>query len=191
MPDMGIDLESFKGNIVDLCRPNRFLVDISTHPMWEDDFGYLVKGASIPSRTIGEVVLQWNGMAYKVPADPTFDDFTLTFLNDIDCSCKEFFETWLDTIANMKSNERAVHSEVKYDVRVQQLNGKGEGVRVYTMKHCHPKQIDAIELDHDTTDTVENFAVTFSYSYFEVDGVDKSTTPNVSTNPATAPTNLA
>jgi hypothetical protein len=170
----GIGLEEFKNSIVDLCRPNRFFVSIEDDSEWEEDFGYLVKACSMPSRTIGEIPLNWNGMVYKVPADPTFDDFTITFLNDIDCSVKDYFENWLELIATMNDNTRMTHDEVKATVVVQQLNGNGEVVRTYRMLHAHPKQMDAIELDYDTTDSVENFVITFSYSYFEVEGVTDS-----------------
>jgi len=167
----GISLEEFKGALIDVCRPNRFFASID-HPDWQEEWGYLVKACSLPSRTSGEVALNWQGMQYKLPADHTFDDFTITFLNDIECNVKNFIESLFETQHNMATSVRGLPAECKFTVTVQQLNGAGEFVRQYKLYFCHPKQMDAIELDYDTTDSIETLNVTFSYSYFEVEGIE-------------------
>jgi hypothetical protein len=165
MSDIGISLEQFKSNITDLARPNRFEVAIDDTE-WQAEFGYLVKACSLPSKEIGEILLNWNGMVYKIPGDITFADFSITFLNDIDFKIKNYFEAWLSMIGEQVTNTRGVHSDVKCDMTISQLNGLGNVVKTYNMIGCHPKTMDAIDLDHDSTDGVEHLVITFAYSYF-------------------------
>ena len=168
MAEINIDLEKFKNNIRDLCRPNRFNVHIDKHE-WEKEYQYLVQGASLPSRTIGDITLNWNGMQYKIPGDPTFDDFSLTFLNDIDFNIKQFFEDWFDLIAEKEDNTRCTPEEAQFNIKVKQLDGQGDIMAEYEFHHCYPKQMDSIELSHETSDSVENLVITFSYSYYTYD----------------------
>jgi hypothetical protein len=170
----GISLEEFKGNLIDICRPNRFFVYLDDSS-WKDEWGYFVKSCSLPARTMGEVELNWQGMKYKIPADPTFDDFSITFLNDINCEVKDYFERLIELQHEMKTSIKNLPAACKKTIVVQQLNGSGDFVRSYKLFECHPKQMDAIELDYDTTDSIENLVITFSYSYFEVDGFDSKT----------------
>ena len=168
-------LEDFKGNLNDICRPNRFTVSIrsdnSNIDFGDEDY-FFVKGCSIPGKTMGEIELNWMGHKYKVAGDPTFNDVTITFLNDLPATTDEFsvrnkFETWFSLISEDPSNIRTIHSDYKATVFINQLNGKNEVVNTYKLINAHPKELGDIELSMESTDAVEEFTVVFSYSYVE------------------------
>ena len=49
--------------------------------------------------------------------------------------------------------------------------GKAGGIlREYTFQGMFPSEVGAIELDWNTTDTIETFPVTFQYDWWEVSG---------------------
>lgn len=170
-----ISLESFKGNLFDICRPNRFMISITS----EMDFGfgdedyYFVKGASIPGKTLGEIELNWQGHKYKVAGDPSFNDVTVTILNNMtegSENVRDKFENWFHTISDDPANIRAVHSDYKCTVNIHQLDGQGNVYKTYNLINAHPKELGDIELSMDSSDAVEEFTVVFSYSYFEIEG---------------------
>lgn len=171
-----IKLSDFKEALNDICRPNRFAVrfsgidsaamDVSFN---EEDY-FFVKAASIPGKTMGEVDLNWNGYKYKIAGDPSFNDVTVTFYNEIPKggtdSSHDKFLTWLNRISADEENIRTIHSEYKCSVHIMQLDGEGEVLKTYTLEHAHPKDVSEIALSMDSTDSVEEFNVVFSYSYF-------------------------
>lgn len=159
-----IKLTDFKAAVQDAARPNRFLVTMSGP--WTDQMSYLVKTASLPNRTIGNIELNWQGMKAKIAGDPTFDDISFTFLNDYDWNAKNFIETWMEDIAQMSTNNRTSHASYKADVVMQQLGRTGEVIATYILVGAYPISMDTIELSQDSTDTAEEFTVSFSYDYF-------------------------
>jgi hypothetical protein len=178
MPD--ITLAGFQNALSDVCRPNRFYVSIDPpidlEDFQEDDF-ILVKGASLPGRSIGEHEQWWQGERYKILCDSTYDDVTITFWNNYDDSganLRDKFEDWMNLIASDEDNIRGNHSDVKGEVNISQLGRDGTLLKTYTLKHSQPKAVGDIELSMDNTDQVEEFTVIFSYSYFTTDSSDGS-----------------
>jgi hypothetical protein len=166
-----IRLSEFKASVQDVARPNRFWVQITGTGggLWTEAYGFLAKSAGLPSRTIGDIELNWQGMKAKIAGDPTFDDFTMTFVNDYDFNIKAFFEEWLEVIATMESNVRTTHEEYKAEIIITQLGRDAETIlKEYKLIGAYPKQMDQVELSMESTDTAEELSITFAYDYFEV-----------------------
>lgn len=173
MPD--VKLESFKSNLLDLARPNRFLVRIEEEENtfgFEDDDWYFVKTASIPGKTMGEIELNWVGHKYKIAGDPTFNDVTITFWNNEEEdgveTVRDKFIKWFSTTSDDPNNVRETHNKYKCTVYIQQLNGQNAIMKTYKLMFAHPKEMSDIELSMESTDAAEDFTVVFSYSYFEI-----------------------
>lgn len=168
-----INLESFKATLYDICRPNRFMVSFDFEGVtFDDEDYYFVKSASLPGKTFGEIELNWQGYKYKVAGDPAFNDITITFYHNIPkegMSLRDKLEAWLELISVDSTNVREIHENYKGTINVEQLDGQGEPFKTYRLQHAHPKEISDIELSMDSTDAVEEFTVTFSYSYFTTD----------------------
>lgn len=167
---MPLTLTEFKNNVADVARPNRFLMTIPGVPAGinvPQNLQYLVKSALVPSRTIGEVMLNWQGMQHKLAGDPTYDDYTVTILNDSSFTARKFFEDWINIIANTESNERSAPSDYFGELQFQHLGRKeSEILATYRMINAYPKQLDQIDTAYDSNDTPEEFSVTFSVDYW-------------------------
>lgn len=166
---MGITLNDFKNNLKDAARPNRFLLSF-TSPFGGasgEEISYLVKSSQIPGRNLGEIILNWQGMQAKIAGDPTWDDLTVTFINDYDFKARKTIEQWMERIANSLTNERGEPGEYQTDIYLKQLGRKGEVIAEYVLRHAYPKTLNQIDLSMDNTDQIEEFDVTFGYEFFE------------------------
>ncbi len=166
---VGSKLSDFKSSLTEVARPNRFLVDIITAPpgLFTEQMIYHVKSASIPGRTIGQIGnLFWMGTNCKLAGEPTYDDYTITFINDLDFTARDWMLDWLDIIADVTTNKRKEHIDYKGVIKLQQLGRAHEVIAEYYMHGVFPKAVDAIELSTETVDTAEEFSCTFSVDYW-------------------------
>jgi len=167
---MGITLDNFKANIGTYLRANRFSVRIDGNIFNLEDM-YTCKGSSLPGKSFGEVELSWQGYKYKIATDPQFNDITFHFYNTVDKNGKgirDKFEKWMNQISDETTQMKDSHANYKWDVYIEQLDGKGNVIKTYVLRFAHPKEVSDIELSMDSTDQVEEFTVVFSYSFFEV-----------------------
>ena len=166
---MPITLSDFKSNVKDVARPNRFMFKFNSLRAGGDPvkMTYLCKSSQIPGKNIGEVILNWQGMQNKIAGDPTFDDLTLTFLNDYDQSGRDTFEKWMKKIDDQTTNVRTEQEEYKEDCTLEHLGRGGEVIASFKMIGVWPKTIDPVDLDQETMDTPSEFNVTLSMDYWE------------------------
>jgi hypothetical protein len=116
----------------------------------------------------------------------TYADWTTTIINDEGFSLRTALEDWQSGIVNVDFETTAVGSRNASDgsatggqgllatpsVYVRQLDDAGDDVKVYKLHACWPSDISTIDLSYDTTDSVEEFTVTWTYDYFtEVESV--------------------
>ena len=169
MPEL--DLNSFKANLKDVARPNRFLITL-TPPAGvagatNEELAYFCKGASLPGRNVGEVILNWQGMQNKIAGDPTFDPWDVTFLADYDMKARKSMNAWMQLTANQEDNIRTTQDEYKVDIRVDQLGrSKADILDSYILIGAYPSVLAPLDLNTDSVDTVGEFAVTFTYDYY-------------------------
>lgn len=172
----GIKIQDYRSAIKDVARPNRFLLTFPTLPTstpsigtFDSDMQYHVRTASLPGRTIGDITnLYWQGLNYKIAGDPTYDDYTIMFLNSANFKLKLFMEKWLNLIGNPVSNIRAAHGDYKAVIKLEQL-GKGTETDILATYYLHgvyPKSMDPVELSHETVDAIEEFSVNFSVDFW-------------------------
>lgn len=167
---MGISISDFKGNVADLARPNRFMVSFRGNALAMGNFDpslqYLAMSTELPGRDIGDITLNWQGMQIKLAGDPTVADISLKFHNDSEFKIRNFFEEWANNFANMGTNERLAHTEYKAEVVMEQLDRRGDVIATYILDGAYPKTVSPIALDMGTTDSTEEFTVSFRYDQF-------------------------
>jgi hypothetical protein len=171
-----VKLETFKGQLKDGARPNKFAVSITGNQgvagaQWIDEpFSYFVKSFSIPSRTIGEVLVNFMGLTTKLSGDGNqVDDCTMITHVDYDYTIKKYFEKWMEGILSIGAdgeNIRSAPSQYKAQVTVEQLGRSGEVLATYILHGAFPKQMDAIELSHENQDVLEELSITLAYDYW-------------------------
>ncbi len=170
-------LSAFRNAVRDVARPNRFYLYFHTPPIfpnagqWEfgDDMQYHIKAASLPGRTIGEIGnVFWQGLNFKMTGDPVYEDYTVTFMNNVDFKARKLIETWMSNIADPVENTRSDQTSYKSCIKIVQLDNLIQPIEkgTYFLDGVFPMSIDPIELSHESSDTIEEFSVTFSVDHW-------------------------
>lgn len=131
---------------------------------------FMCKAAQLPAMTTGSIEVPWMGRKTKWPGDRTYEDWTITVINDEDFLVRNAMETWQNALNTAEGNLRAPASRVKSTAEVVQYAQDGSILRVYTFDGIFPINVSGIDLSWETTDTIEEFQVTFQYDYFMVTG---------------------
>ena len=138
---------------------------------------FLVKASSIPAMTLGTIEMNYRGRVLKFAGNRTFEDWTLTVINDEDFLIRSAFERWSNVINGMTENITAGDTRLYMkDARVDHLAKDGKVLRTYVIRDMFPTSVAAIDLSFDTADEIETFEVTLAYQYWEVEAPSGITT---------------
>jgi len=156
------------------ARPNLFEVELafpSTVAVENDVLQkarFLVKAAALPASTIASVDIPFRGRILKVAGDRTFETWTITVINDVDFSIRSAFEKWMNTI-NRMSDATGLTNPVDYqkDAIVKQLDRDGSVLRSYKFWDIFPTNLSAMDLNYETTDTIQDFTVELQVHWWE------------------------
>lgn len=139
----------------------------------DEDFSYLCKAAQLPGSTLGLIEVPFSaGRRYKAPGDRTFADWTTTVINDSNHKIRKALEdlqkVYGVTDYNSETSKTFTGGNAREfsSILVEQLNQAGTTIYSYTLENCWPQDISTIDLSYDSTDTLEEFTVTWSYDYF-------------------------
>ncbi len=189
---MATRINTFLDTIGQGVKPNMFSINIE----WPSDLGenssptddknlinVLCKSAALPASNLGVIEVPFRGRTVKIAGDRTFDTWTATFFNDKEMKVRTYFEQWLESMNTHEGNYSpsflpSKDSGYMATVKVKQLEKHGvEGgkiLRQYNLMHAFPTNVSQIDLAYDSNDQVEEFSVEFQYSYWLVDGTEKS-----------------
>lgn len=177
----------------------------------KDGFEFVCRAAALPASSIGLIEVPINaGRRLKMGGDRTFAEWTTTVLNDENFNIRSNMELWQSFIVNNNFNSSSVGSrqftgnDLYTTVEVYQLNDNGEevnsaisitlnGTEYNATKNfgsaklinCWPSDLSTIDLSYDTTDTVEEFTITWVYDYCvygDNTDLDKTDKPSDSQN---------
>jgi len=156
------------------ARPNLFEVELAFPDAIRIDNDvvenarFLVKAAALPASTIAPIDVPFRGRILKIAGDRTFETWTITIINDVSFEIRSAFEKWMNYI-NKLDNATGVTDPVLYqkDAIVNQLDRDGGILRKYRFKDIFPTNISTIDLNYDTTDTIQEFTVELQVHYWE------------------------
>ena len=183
------------------ARPNLFEVSVPAFPAgvvesggvnWDKDVNkelrFLCKAAQLPASTVAEVPVPFRGRILKVAGDRTFEPWTITIINDENFRLRSSFENWMNTISDL-SHATGITNPSSYmtDAYVYQLgrgitkkaethpeNNRTQSIlRAYKFLDIFPTEVSSIDLSYDSSDTIEEFSVTFQINEFII-GVGES-----------------
>jgi hypothetical protein len=134
------------------------------------------KASTLPSSTIGIIEVPYFGRKIKVAGDRTFDDWTVTIINDEDFNIRNAFEFWHNSMdqyttnAEQKRVNGASANPYSYvsNVIVNQYGKQGEIIKTYELVNAFPNMIGQIDVSWENNDQIEEFDVTFSFDTFVV-----------------------
>ena len=158
------------------ARPSLFQVNITNPANGVADIQtpFMVKAAQIPAGTIGNIAVNYFGRPVNFAGNRTFEEWTVTVINDEDFAIRNAIEQWQNTINSVQGNLRTfgASSPVLYksNAQVTQFSKTGVPIRVYNFVGIYPTSLGAIDMSWDTADSIEEFTVGFTYDYHEVSG---------------------
>jgi len=178
---MSFSINEFKSQLVGGgARPTLFEVRLTNPVTSVADFKipFMVKAAQLPGSTLGSYTVPYFGRQIKYAGDRTFEDWTVTVINDEDFLIRNALEAWSNSINSHVSNTRSLPQDYKSDAQVIQYGKDGTALRQYTFQGLYPINLDPIDLNWETQDTIEEFGVTFQYDLWVVDGGVTGTSVN-------------
>lgn len=132
-------------------------------------FQYQCKGAQLPGSNVNRLDVMYQGRQIPVYGDRTFEDMSLTILNDTDFGIRKAFEDWMRLGNDHESNLGVTNPNNYYaDVLIEQLDRDGSVLAAYNLINAFPTVVSPIDLDWGSTDTIEEYQVTLSYAYWEL-----------------------
>ena len=154
----------------------------------------MARATDLPGLTIGTVPVFYMGREIKVPGNPSYQDWSITILNDEDFSIRKTFERWQAALNGHNSNVRnsnminsALYSTTGSVIQYSKA-GSGQipggrpgggrtagdttgatGLRKYNMIGVWPIDVSPISLDWGANDAIEEFTVTLAVQWWEVE----------------------
>ena len=134
---------------------------------------FLVRSASLPGMTLGEIALPFRGRTIYIAGDRTFDEtWSTTFLNDTDFMIRTAMERWSNGINDLKNATGVTNPNLyQVDLTVIQLDRDDKELKSYIFRNAWPTSVSSIDLTADTADAIEEFEVTWRYQHFEPSGL--------------------
>ena len=171
------------------ARPNLFQVELPGFPAaikdkWGDtlqkDFKFMCKAAALPASNVAAIEVPFRGKTLKVAGDRTFDNWSVTIINDENFQLRRVMEGWMQAISQYSDhsgltdpNDYMRNAKVfqlgRGDVTTETGTGSGGNSNIlaqYRFVDIFPVNISAIELSYDSTDTIEEFTVDFSVQFW-------------------------
>lgn len=135
---------------------------------------FMIKAAAVPAATIGTIEFPYFGRKVKLAGDRTYAEWQVTIINDEDFLVRNALEEWSNAINSFEGNVSLAGSAspllYKSQAEITQFSKTGAPVRTYKFHGLWPSEIGQIDLAWETTDTIQEFPVTFQYDYWTVSG---------------------
>ena len=155
-------------------RPTMFQVELTfptgvsqDNNLLTNDGTFLIKASQLPASTIGQIDVPFRGRKLKVAGDREFADWSVNILNDVTFGLRKGLEEWSERIQNHNYALGATElSDYYASAIVRQLDRDGRQLRAYSFEGIWPKEIEAIGLDFEANNAVEDYGVTFAVQYW-------------------------
>jgi hypothetical protein len=153
------------------------------------NFNFMCRAAQLPGSTVNQIPVNYFGRELKFAGNRTFTEWTVTIINDEDFVIRNACELWMSRLNSHVANLRAANfvnpASYQQDATVTQFGKADNILKVYRFIGMFPIDVSPIELDWGANDTIEEYAVTFAYQWWESDTTDSvaaSGAPSVAQN---------
>ena len=140
------------------------------------EFQFACKAAQMPGSAVTAIEVPYFGRVVKIPGNKTFENWTVTVINDEDFTLRNGFESWIAAMGTHDGNISTVSAGAGtlYGTgTVNQLaqTGGTTALATYSFINIYPVNVAAIDLAWDANDAIEDFTVEFAYDYWTHTGV--------------------
>lgn len=188
---MAFRVQEFRAQMnYDGARPNLFNCEIA-FPLGlggagngaaQQQFTFMARASQIPGDTIGVAPQFYFGRELKFAGNRTFSEWTVTVVNDEDYKTRDTFEKWMSAmnshVGNLR-NENFIKGDGGYqaDGYITAMGKAGPDIKAYKFIGLFPIDLSPMEMDWGANDTIQEYAVTFAYQWWEwADGQNGPTT---------------
>ena len=187
---MAFKVTDFINEAQDGARPTLFAANIAFPSVVDggvkagQKIRFLIKATQLPASNLGMIELPFMGRKIKIAGDRTFEDWSTTIINDEKFEVRASIEAWSNSINGLQTNAPsyptagALGGGYRSSGTVTQYSARGNPIRTYTFQNMWPSVIAGIDVGWESTDTIEEYEVTWTYDYFTVkpggDGVQIS-----------------
>jgi len=173
-------LDEFKAQLIGGgARPNQFRVTITPPSgivigLDVRRTSFLIKATSLPTQNIGEIPVPFRGRTVYMAGDrDEFEAWTTTIINDTDFMVRNAIERWMNGINDLENNTGVINSaDYQTDATVEQLDRDDTVLKTYIFRGIWPQSLGAIDLSHESANTLEEFTCTWRYQHFVASGVN-------------------
>ena len=196
---MAFRVQEFRSQMnYDGARPNLFKCDLTFPTLTQGQgaqtkFTFMARAAQLPGSTVNQIPQFYFGRELKFSGNRSFPEWTVTVINDEDFKIRDAFEKWMSGLNSHVGNVRNpqfIKGDGGYqqDGYVTQFGKTGDTIKRYKFIGLFPIDISPIELDWGANDTIEEYAVTFAYQWWEwAGGTNGPTTDFVGSNSVESP----
>ena len=177
---MAFSIGEFRGKALDKAGARANLFDVTVTGagaagLNKDEFTFACKAAAIPAMAVATIDVPYFGRTIKVPGNKTFDNWTVTIINDEAFAIRNAMEKWLAAMGTHEGNIATIGSSFTEaggtlygDAIVQHYDKGGAkiGAAEYKFKNIFPVTISEITLGWGENDAIEEFTVEFAYDYW-------------------------
>jgi hypothetical protein len=143
-----------------------------------EKFTFMARAAQLPGSTVNQIPVNYFGREIKFSGNRTFPEWTVTIINDEDFRLRNAFEKWMHGLNSHVTNTRGASFQAGVDYQqdglVTQFGKAGNIIKQYSLIGMFPIDVSPIELDWGSNDTIEEYAVTFAYQWWESDTTENS-----------------
>ena len=154
-----------------LARPNLYEVNVTGKAINNTLVPFMAKIATIPPSTMGVVEVPYFGRQVKVPGNRTFDNLSITILNDENFSIRNKIEEWMSQMNSHVGNVQtetlaALTTNTTVSIKHYGVAGGNDSLGEWKFINCFPVALGEIALDWGSNDTVEEYTVDWAYDYW-------------------------
>lgn len=158
-------IEEFKSQFQGGLRANRFEVEVAGLP---NKSKFLMKSASIPGATLGEIPFKYQGVEVKFAADKTFEDWSVTMAIDEDFAGFNEIEAWHNLIRPDSDSRGANnHAQYKKEAVITMYSQSGTALAQWKIRGLWPKTIPSMDVSWDNDTQIMEVPITFSIDWRE------------------------
>tara|TARA_R110000868_G_scaffold400381_2_gene674708 strand:- start:707 stop:1237 length:531 start_codon:yes stop_codon:yes gene_type:complete len=153
------------------ARANLFEVKLewpNSNSSQKADASFLVKATTLPSSQIENIPLAYRGRMLNIAGDRTYENWSVTVINDNNMSIRTAMEEWMNIINNNVANVSSSFSPLDYyrNLSVTQLDRRERKGKKYLFSNAYPTKVSAIELSYEENNKIQEFTVEFAYQYW-------------------------
>lgn len=173
---MSFNIEDFKSTGLRLGGARPSLFDVQIFGGWPESgestasLAFLAKASSLPPSVVESIDIPYFGRKIKILGDRVFPNWSVTIMNEENFSLRNGFMNWHEfmnsRIPNRLHNDTGDITSYKRDIFVTQYTKSGEVIFVCKLVGAFPVTVDAIQLDWDAINQIEQFDVEFAYDYW-------------------------